>query len=93
MKNNNVIESFFMNRPAKSGNKNLTTDGTRLYSYNLEIARVDQDGGYVIFDYTAKSDAFVSNTTSQHVSSAKRIAPSKVTTVMNPFAAQTAGLI
>ncbi len=93
MKNNNVIESFFMNKPAQSSNKNLSTDGTSLYSYSLEIARADKDGGYVIFDYTAPANAFASQTTSEHVGMTKRAAPSKVTTIMRPSAAKVAGLI
>ena len=93
MKNNNVIESFFMSKPAKSSNKNLSTDGNSLYSYSLEIARRDTEGGYVIFDYTANGGEFASNTTSQHVGMTKRAAPSRVTTVMRPDAAKVAGLI
>ena len=93
MKNEQVINAFFSGRKACSHTWNLQTDGKTLWSYNLEIARHDQDGGYVVFDFTAPADAFASMTTSCHVGMTKRAAPSKVTTIMRPDAASQAGLI
>ena len=91
--NEKVIEAFFSGREAQSWTGSLSAFGSKLYSYKLEIARTDEDGGFVIFDYTAPSGGFKSNTTSQHVGMVKRQSPSKVTTVMRPDAAIVAGLI
>ena len=93
VKNQQVINAFFSGRKAFSHTWNLSTDGTKLYSYNLEIARHDDDGGYVVFDYTAPAGGFASMTTSQHVGMTKRTAPSRLTTIMRPDAAKVAGLI
>ena len=91
--NEKVIEAFFDYREAQSWTGSLSTFGNKLYSYKLEIARTDDDGGFVIFDWTAPAGGFASNTTSQHVGMTKRQAPSKVTTIMRPAAAKVAGLI
>ena len=93
MKNKQVINAFFNGRKACSHTWNLSTDGNKLYSYNLEIARHDTEGGFVVFDYTAPADGFASMTTSQHVGMTKRAAPSRVTTIMRPDAAKVAGLV
>jgi hypothetical protein len=91
--NENVIEAFFNRREAQSWTGSLSTTGNKLYSYKLEIARTDDDGGFVIFDYTAPAGGFASNTTSQHVGMVKRSAPSRITTIMRPDTASQAGLI
>ena len=93
LKNQQVVQAFFSGRDATSHTWNLNSQAGRRYSYNLEIARQDQDGGFVIFDFTAGGGSFASQTTSQHVGLAKRSAPSKVTTIMRPDAASIAGLI
>ena len=93
MKNEQVINAFFNGRKACSHTWNLSTDGNKLYSYNLEIARHDTEGGYVVFDYTAPAGSFASMTTSCHVGRVKRAAPAKVTIIMRPDAASQAGLI
>ena len=93
MKNKQVINAFFNGRKACSHTWNLSTDGTKLFSYNLEIARHDTEGNIVVFDYTAPADGFASMTTSIHVGMTKRAAPSKTTTIMRPDAASQAGLI
>lgn len=56
--------------PCKSGNGNLHTDGGRLWSYNLLIGKTEL-GSKIVLDYMAPNN-FVSNTTSHHVSLAKR---------------------
>lgn len=70
--NKEVVQSFINGRSNRSGN--LTTDGTSLYSYNLEIARW-YGGKPMVFDYTATGGAYRSQTTSQHVGLAKRAVP------------------
>ena len=91
--NENVINNFFRGRASMSWNTNLSTCGQRLYSYDLEIARADEDGGFIVFDFTAPAGYFASMTTSTHINMTKRLSPSKVTTIMNPDAARTAGLV
>lgn len=91
--NENVINHFFRGQASMSHTTSLSTDGERLYSYDLEIARTDQDGGFVVFDFTAPAGYFTSMTTSQHVGMTKRLSPSRVTTIMNPDMARIAGLI
>tara|TARA_B000000557_G_C20608908_1_gene372972 strand:- start:228 stop:524 length:297 start_codon:yes stop_codon:yes gene_type:complete len=93
--NDQVIKSFLRNSPARAGR--LHTDGVRLFSYDLKIAEWIKEGGCIqtgallVYDYTAPANAFVSMTTSQHVSLIKKRVPPSV--VMLPEAAQHAGLI
>ena len=68
--NNNVPAYWVQNTPAHSGNKQFTTDGQNLYSYNLRIGATI-DGQKVLFDYTAPAGHMVSVTTSQHVGRAR----------------------
>ena len=70
--NKEVVQSFINGRSNRSGN--LSTDGTSLYSYNLEIARW-YGGKPMVFDYTATGGAYRSQTTSQHVGLVKREVP------------------
>ena len=70
MQNIEVIRSWSSGTPAKSGN--LSTDGTRLWSYRLCIGVRDVRGATRLLDHTAGGAAgFVSMTTSQHVNLAK----------------------
>lgn len=86
--NEQVIKSFLNKKPSKAGR--LTTDGHRLYSYSLEIARWIGDRP-IVFDYTTTGGAFMSMTTSQHVGRAKReVSPDNV---WNVTIAQKANLI
>ena len=91
--NENVINNFFRGRASTSHNTNLSTDGVRLYSYALEIARADENGGFLVFDFTAPTGSFASMTTSQHVGMVKRLSPLRATTIMNPDTARIGGLI
>ena len=70
--NEQVINSFLNGRPASG--LNLSTNGTSLYSYRLEIAR-HYGGKPMVWDYTATGGAFQSMTTSQHVGLIKRQVP------------------
>ena len=93
LKNNDVLNHFFSHKSGVSHTSNLSTCGKSLYSYDLEIARVDCNGDFVVFDYTAPSGHFCSVTTSQHVGMAKRKAPKQRTTIMRPDVAVEGGLI
>ena len=71
MSNRYVIRAWCNGCAGESNN--LSTDGNRLYSYKLEIARVVGDN-FIIWDYTA-SGVFMSHTTSKHVGLAIRSSP------------------
>ena len=86
--NEQVINSFLNGRPASG--LNLSTDGTSLYSYRLEIAR-HYGGKPMVWDYTATGGAYQSMTTSQHVGLIKRQV--KSSSIMLPEVARHAGLI
>ena len=94
MKNTDVIRHFLNGRKAVSHTSNLSTCGSRLYSYDLEIAR-HQDYSVLIFDFTAPAGFMQSQTTSSHVNATKREAwkLGQGTTVMRPDVAREAGLI
>lgn len=72
MTNLNIIK-LFLSKQKCNNKKNLSTDGVKLYSYNLKIAEW-VGNGMVIFDYTAPH-SFESMTTSNHVGLIKRKAP------------------
>ena len=72
--NEEVINSFLNGHVA--GGLNLSTNGTSLYSYNLEIAR-HYGGKPMVWDYTATGGAYQSQTTSQHVGLIKRQVPTE----------------
>ena len=74
MRNEEVVRSFIVG--CRASNRNLSTDGSRLYSYGLLIAARSQNPGNVItvWNYTA-SGKFHSVTTSTHVGLIKRLAP------------------
>ena len=65
MKNETIAMAWVDGETAKS--KNLTTDGTKLWSYNLLIGEKDDWGNPVIWNYTKQGGNFVSQTTSKHV--------------------------
>lgn len=70
MRNEQVVYAWLYGNVAASGN--MTTDGVKLYSYNLLVG--DRSDGQVrIWDYTA-SGKFVSQTTSCHIGLALRCA-------------------
>ena len=63
-----VAEAWALGKPARNHNGTLTTDGTRIYSYELQIGDTSESGKKIVRDYTAKgSYGFRSMTTSQHV--------------------------
>jgi|MDTG01.4.fsa_nt_gb hypothetical protein len=74
--NEQVVEAFMNQRPLNAGP--LTTDGQSLFSYNLRIAEhVPRNGGActIVYDYTARGNAYKSQTTSQHVGMVKQKVP------------------
>ena len=72
MKNLEVANAWAAGTPGKSGT--LTTDGSVLRSYKLQIGYTRGDGTKVLLDYTA-SGKYVSQTTSTHVGLALRALP------------------
>jgi hypothetical protein len=75
--NEQVVEAFLNQRPLNAGA--LTTDGQSLFSYNLRIAEhIPDDYGQattLVYDYTARGNAYKSQTTSQHVGMVKQRVP------------------
>ena len=86
--NSNVPAYWYDSRPAHSNNKQFTTDGQNLYSYNLRIGATI-DGQKILFDYTAPAGHMVSSTTSCHVGRARRYANQ----IMDVDVARHAGII
>jgi hypothetical protein len=76
-KNIDIIKSWSGNQPASSYNGNLRTDGKDLWSYNLKIGTT-VGMSKILADYTAKSNKFLSQTTSCHVNKASPYADVKV---------------
>lgn len=75
MKNIEVIKAWINGESAS--NKNMSSDGKNLYSYDLRIGYTDFVSGVekkVVMDYTAETNNFVSITTSTHVGKAKHYA-------------------
>ena len=72
----------------------LTTDGQSLFSYNLRIAEhIRENGGActIVYDYTARGNAYKSQTTSQHVGMVKQRVPRR--NIMLVETAKAAGMI
>lgn len=68
MQNKEVISKWANGQAAKSAN--LRSDGDNLFSYSLKIGSAS---GRVVYNYmSAGGGEFISRTTSQHVSLAKR---------------------
>ena len=71
MKNEDVANAWANNRTAST--KNMKTDGSNLYSYNLLIG-ITKAGEKIVFNYTAKGGYFESQTTSMHICHARGVA-------------------
>ena len=66
--NKEVALAWAEGRAAVSHTGNLSTDGTRIFSYELQIGDTSESGKKFVRDYTARgSYGFRSMTTSQHV--------------------------
>ena len=65
--NSDVAIMWALGKPAVSHTGNLRTDGTKIFSYELQIGDTS-NGKKIVRDYTAKgSYGFRSQTTSCHV--------------------------
>ena len=71
IRNDDVVACW--KRGNRAQNRNMTTDGSNLFSYRLKIGYTDENGEKVVLDYTARSGNFYSTTTSRHVSLAKSV--------------------
>ena len=70
--NKDVASAWGLSRRASASN--MSTDGQKLWSYDLMIGYTDlETGGKVLIDYTTKGGRFVSMTTSS-----KHISPSRI---------------
>ena len=90
--NEQVVEAFMNQKPANGGV--LTTDGQSLFSYNLRIAEhVPKNGGActIVYDYTARGNAYKSQTTSQHVGMVKQRVPRRNVVMVD--VARNAGMV
>lgn len=67
-RNASVADYWARGIPARNHGGTLTTDGTRIYSYELQIGDTTDSGKKIVRDYTAHgSYGFRSMTTSKHV--------------------------
>jgi len=78
--NQTVIKEWSEGRSARNHKGTLTTNGEYLYSYTVCIGIRLSSGVTVVKDCTAPTGMFLSMTTSQHVSAAKR----QANTIMHP---------
>jgi hypothetical protein len=69
MRNEQVIMAWVSGKVASNGRGSLTTDGSRLLSYDLVIGDSNSER---VFDYTASGE-YYSQTTSKHVGLALRL--------------------
>lgn len=66
--NDEVAQAWIDGKEAVSHTGNFSTDGKKIYSYELQIGDTSDDGKKFVRDYTAKgSYGFWSQTTSCHV--------------------------
>jgi hypothetical protein len=71
LSNRLIPEQWKLGKPAQNYNKSFYTDGKDLFSYNLLIGTTTTTGTKIVYNYTSKSNNFISQTTSHHVSFAK----------------------
>ena len=66
--NEEVCLAWAQGKAARNHNNSFTTDGKRIYSYDLQIGDTSETNKKIVRDYTAKgSYGFKTMTTSQHV--------------------------
>jgi len=65
--NANVARRWVEGMPARSYDGNFGTDGESLWSYDHKIGYTDSHRNKFVLDYTARSNSFISRTTSKHV--------------------------
>ena len=71
MQNIDVVRRW--TRGVTGKNSNMRTDGSALYSYDLQIGYTKRNGDKVVYNYTA-SGLFKTRTTSKHVVTARVLA-------------------
>jgi len=69
--NDAVIVAWLNHKEHRTKNFNLCTNGDELYSYDLMIGFTKGGVHKILLDYTAKSNNFVSMTTSRHIGLAR----------------------
>ena len=74
MNNQKVLQKWVEGESADSHTGALRTDGTKLFSYNLQIGYRSKSGVTVLGDFTSPGGAFRSMTTSCHVGKARAVA-------------------
>ena len=75
VRNRQVVDRWYGGAAATNHTSSLTTDGTKLRSYNLCIGDTHPSGVKVLRDYTANGNhGFKSQTTSCHVGLARAVA-------------------
>ena len=72
MNKQDVISAWIQGNIASTERARFSTDGRKLFSYELVIGYTDDLGQCFVFDYTSGAESFVSQTTSCHVGLAKR---------------------
>ena len=72
MSNIQIINSWKNGQKKGKKGKSLSTDGEKLYSYELCIGQTDDYGNKVLFVSTAKNGCYYSKTTSQHCELVRR---------------------
>ena len=88
--NRNVAREWSLGIDAQSHNRQLSTDGENLYSYNQLIGITLEDGTKVALEYrSTKGGHYISQTTSTHVG----YAAYEANITMTPDAAKEADLI
>lgn len=70
MKTQDVINSWINNSSSKTVNNSIRTDGSSIFSYDLEIGYTDVTGAKVARDYSG----VFSRTTTRHVAAIKSVA-------------------
>lgn len=66
-----VLRAWVAGKPATNARRTLATDGQRLYSYRVAIGNtLPLSGARIVYSYRAPSGAYLSQTTSRHVTMA-----------------------
>ena len=70
----NVARMWANSRAVTNHSGAFRTDGRWLWSYDLVIGETTDKGTKILYDYTARTDNFMSVTTSKHVGYARAAA-------------------
>ena len=87
--NDRVVLGWTRDEECVNHTRSLRSSQGNLWSYNQLIGITADSGQKIVFDYTAKGEAFISQTTSTHVGRASRYADQ----CMNIQAAKLGGLL